>query len=104
MKQHRGMLAHDGFATHSHEVRPDHAGVQAQWPPEKPPQISDAQWLELYAWLEEKILTKHSSANDIETPDYITLSLSSQVEVLQEVRERMRSIASTLPRSEADEL
>lgn len=33
MKQHVEMMEHDGYAPHSHEVRADHAGVQAQWPP-----------------------------------------------------------------------
>lgn len=32
---HVGLQAHDGYAPHSHEVRPDHAGVQAQWPPDR---------------------------------------------------------------------
>lgn len=32
MKQHTGMEAHDGFAPHSHEVRPDHLGVAVDIP------------------------------------------------------------------------
>lgn len=27
MKNHTGMEAHDGYVPHSHEVRPDHLGV-----------------------------------------------------------------------------
>ena len=27
MKHHTGMEAHDGYAPHSHEVRPDHLGI-----------------------------------------------------------------------------
>jgi hypothetical protein len=28
VRQHTGLMAHDGFAEHSHEVRPDHDGVR----------------------------------------------------------------------------
>jgi hypothetical protein len=28
--EHTGMQAHGGYAPHSHEVRPDHAGVRSQ--------------------------------------------------------------------------
>lgn len=31
MKQHTGIMAHDGYAEHSHEVRPDHHGVSRTW-------------------------------------------------------------------------
>jgi hypothetical protein len=32
LRQHREMLAHDGYATHSHEVRQDHLGVhRKEW-------------------------------------------------------------------------
>lgn len=33
MEQHTGIMAHDGYAEHSHEVRSDHHCVSRTWPP-----------------------------------------------------------------------
>lgn len=36
MPRHDEPLAHDGYATHTHEVRPDHLGVHRKEWPENP--------------------------------------------------------------------
>jgi hypothetical protein len=52
---HTEMMAHSGYAEHSHEVRADHAGVQAQFPPETDPNENAIRWLtEIIKWIKEE--------------------------------------------------
>ncbi len=59
MQVHTGIKAHDGFAPHSHEVRPDHLGVAR----------SEASIMNDHEKVEalEKILSKHD--DNINDPD-----------------------------------
>lgn len=41
MKQHVSTAAHDGYAAHSHEIRPDHAGVRRASPAVTGAQLRD---------------------------------------------------------------
>ena len=51
---HTGMMAHGGYAPHSHEVRADHAGVQ-QFPPGTDPNENAIRWLtEIINWIKEE--------------------------------------------------
>lgn len=66
-------------------------------------QIDGEKWRKLYDDLGIEIAMKLSTANDITTPDALTLELAAKAEALQDVREAMRRIDATLPVEEADE-
>lgn len=71
-----------------------------------PPNVPDIPrgWRKLYDDLGLSISMKLRTANDIETPDVITLELAAQAEVLQEVRRDMQQIDGTLPVEDVDQL
>ena len=49
---HTGMLAHDGYALHSHEVRPDHGGVENLVIPLPDPNENAIRWLtDVIGWM-----------------------------------------------------
>lgn len=66
--------------------------------------VSAKEWRELYDNLGEDIRAKESSGNDPESSDEWCLRCAYQVESLQETRERMRAIDSTLPEEDVDGL
>ena len=52
---HTEMMAHNGYKEHSHEVRADHAGVEAQSPPETDPNENAIRWLNaVIRWIKEE--------------------------------------------------
>ena len=52
---HTEMMAHNGYKEHSHEVRADHAGVEAQFPPVADRNENAIRWLnEMIKWIKEE--------------------------------------------------
>ena len=52
---HTSMMAHGAYKEHSHEVRPDHAGVPMQSPPETDPNANAIRWLtEVIGWIKKE--------------------------------------------------
>lgn len=52
---HTGMMKHGMYVEHSHEVRPDHEGVEQQFPMGTDPNRNAIRWLtEVIEWIKEE--------------------------------------------------
>lgn len=61
-------------------------------------------WRDLYFYLGDEIVIRYSTANDMSTSERLTLHYSSQIEVMQDIRNHMRAVDPGLPESIVDSM